>query len=94
MAEAVAIACVAEEVLAEQYWPLNEKEKVNTETTILTNTKLAQNENVQANKNGDNNKRKVNGNWRKNGNNDNKLFCQNCKSRHNRECLKNSNKCF
>lgn len=50
---------------------------------------------VEANKN-DNNKRNKNdnGNDNKNWNNSNRPFCKNCKRRHDRECLKNSNKHF
>lgn len=36
LAEAVAIACVAEEVLAEQYGPLNKKERTRTAIQIPT----------------------------------------------------------
>lgn len=62
----------------------------------LTNSNSGQNQNVQANKNGDNNniKRNGNGNDNKNENNSNKPFYQNCKRRHDGECMRNSNKCF
>ena len=92
MANAVAGACVVEEILAEQYGSNLKKEKSKTENTSSTNSRPASSQNVQANKNGDNGKRKRNGNGNRNGNN--KPFCQTCKKRHDGDCLKNSNKCF
>lgn len=51
MAKVLASACIIEEVLAQQYGPLNNKEKAKTETTSSTNPKLTQNHNQQASKN-------------------------------------------
>lgn len=50
--EVVATACIVEEMLGEQYGPLNKKEKTKTEATSSTNPKLTQNQNQQGNKNG------------------------------------------
>lgn len=63
MAKTVVAACIDEDVLAEQYGPLNNTKKKNkTEANSSTNPKPAQNHNEQASKNGDNNKRKRNDN--------------------------------
>ena len=96
LAEAVAIACVAEDVLAEQYGPMNKKDKDknknNNGSSSSNNNKTAH---TQAN-NQNNQNNKQNGNGKRKRNEDEKTLpvCPSCKRHHTGECLKSSNKCY
>ena len=92
MAKAVAIACVSEEVLNEQFGSWKEKGKKKLDGTNFNNTKSAatKEDNMTKNNNeGDKRKR----------NNEHQVeldypLCPSCNKHHVGECLKKTNKCF
>ena len=93
LANAVAIACLSEEVLDEQYGPLQKKEKNKNQNNNSGGNKGANNQPQQAQKTGQNNfnKRKTEDNQQ---NKREKPVCPTCNKKHAGECWKNNPKCF